>query len=163
MQRKSLCHKPTHEPLTPSTMTMKHRHDRFSGSNLESSLQIHNRTLEDSNIESLGDSSIREKTVKIESAINRVKSQDNIDLSQLNNYITLGGNKQGSKNSEVQQIPSKGILINNYGHLSFTDYQGEGKANGIRKSTIGTKPKYSIQPHGHGRYVTELQSKRASK
>ena len=69
------------------------------GSNLESSLQIHSRTLEDSNIESLGDSTIREKTVKIQGAINRVKSQDNIDFSQLNNYITLGGNKQGFKNS----------------------------------------------------------------
>ena len=145
------------------TMTVKHRHDRMPGSNLESSLQIHSQTLEDSNIDSLGDSTIREKTVKIEGAINRVKSQDNIDFSQLNNYITLGGNKQGSRNSEVQHIRSKGILINNYGHLSFTDYQGEGRSNGIRKSTVGNKPKYSIQPHSHGRYVTELQSKRASK
>lgn len=81
------------------TMTVKHRQERMPGSNLESSLQIHSRTLEDSNIESLGDSTIREKTVKIQGAINRVKSQDNIDFSQLNNYITLGGNKQGFKNS----------------------------------------------------------------
>ncbi len=60
---------------------------------------MYNSILDDSKIESFGDSTIREKTVKIEGGINRVKSQDNIDYSQLNNYITLGGNKQGSRNS----------------------------------------------------------------
>ena len=99
MQRKSLCHKPSNEPLTPLSMTVKHRHDRMQGSNLESSLKFHSQTLEDSNIESLGDSMIREKTVKIENAINRVKSQENIDFSHLNQIITLGGNKHSSKNS----------------------------------------------------------------
>lgn len=66
-----------------------------------------------------------------------------------------------SNSSEVQHIPGKGILINNYGHLSFTDYPQEQRPSNLRRLNVGNKVKQ--QPHAHGRYVAELNTKRTNK
>ena len=121
---------------------------------------MNSQTLEDSQHDSLGDSSVREKTVKIEHTINRVKSEEEIDFTHLNNCISLGGNKS-AKHSDLEHLAGKGIFINNYGHLSFTDYQGSVRTSGLKKNSIGIQPKMSLP--NKTRYPPELNTKRMNK